>query len=78
MTLAIKDLSLFCQYYLKFLRKLCREPSNFLESKRKKLLSNAQHGFRPGLSTITALTKVTNDVYESMDNKTTSLEINPM
>lgn len=44
---------------------------NFLESKN--LLSCTQHGFRPNLSTVTALTKVTNNIYDNMDNKTISL-----
>ncbi len=45
--------------------------SDYLES--KKLLSDAQHGFRPGLSTVTALTKVANQLYENIDNKKISL-----
>lgn len=46
---------------------------NFLESKN--LLSNTQHGSRPGLSTVTALTKIVNDIFESMDKKKISLLI---
>ena len=45
---------------------------NFLES--NKLLNATQHGFRPNLSTITAgITKITNKIYENMDNKKISL-----
>ncbi len=44
---------------------------NLLEPKN--LLSNTQHGFRPGLSRVTALTKVVNDIYESIDKKKISL-----
>lgn len=44
---------------------------NFLESKN--LLINTQHGSRPGLSTVTALTKIVNDIFESMDKKKISL-----
>ncbi len=44
---------------------------NFLESNN--LLNATQHGFRPNLSTITALTKITNNIYENMDNKKISL-----
>ncbi len=39
----------------------------FLES--KKLLSNSQHGFRPKLSTETALTVITDEIYKNMDSK---------
>ena len=45
--------------------------TNFLESNN--LINCTQHGFRPNLSTITALTKVTNTIYENMDNKKISL-----
>ena len=38
-----------------------------------KLLSNSQHGFREGLSTETALIKVTEELYDNMDNKRLSL-----
>ncbi len=37
------------------------------------LLSNCQHGFRPNLSTESALLKVTDAIYWNMDNKITSL-----
>ena len=43
----------------------------FLES--NKLISNNQHGFRPKLSTETALTTITNKIYNNMDNKHISL-----
>lgn len=39
----------------------------FLESSQ--LLSNTQHGFRPRLSTETALTVVTNKIFSNMDSK---------
>ncbi|XP_045115984.1 uncharacterized protein LOC123507276 [Portunus trituberculatus] len=38
-----------------------------------KLLSESQHGFRPRLSTATALTVVTDKIYKNMDNKRISL-----
>ena len=37
------------------------------------LLSNSQHGFRPRLSTETALLKITDKIYNNMDNKKISL-----
>ena len=37
------------------------------------LLSNSQHGFRPKLSTETALLKITDRIYHNMDNKKISL-----
>lgn len=43
----------------------------FLES--NKLFSNNQHGFRPKLSTETALTVITNKIYNNIDNKQISL-----
>ena len=46
---------------------------SFLES--NKLLSNSQHGFRPNLSTETALLKVTDKIYHNIDNKKVSLLI---
>ncbi len=33
------------------------------------LLSNSQHGFRPNLSTESALLKVIDSIYRNMDNK---------
>ncbi len=44
---------------------------HYLES--KKLLSNNQHGFRPKLSTETALTVITDNIYNNMNNKSISL-----
>ena len=44
---------------------------DFLES--NKLLVENQHGFRPNLSTETALLTVTNKIYENIDNKKISL-----
>ncbi len=37
------------------------------------LLSNTQHGFRPRLSTETALTVITNKILNNMDSKKTSI-----
>lgn len=44
---------------------------SFLE--RDKLLSPTQHGFRPKLSTETALQVITNKIYDNIDNKQISL-----
>ena len=44
---------------------------DFLES--NKLLAENQHGFRPNLSTETALLTVTNKIYENIENKKISL-----
>ena len=44
---------------------------SYLEA--NKLLSNNQHGFRPKLSTETALTVITDKIYNNMDNKRISL-----
>ena len=44
---------------------------NFLENNH--CLSKCQHGFRPNLSTETALTVVTDAIYNNMDNKKISL-----
>ena len=43
----------------------------FLENNH--LLTNCQHGFRPNLSTESALLTVTNKIYENIDNKKISL-----
>ncbi len=43
----------------------------YLESQQ--LLSSSQHGFRPRLSTETALTVITNEIYNNMDQKNVSL-----
>ncbi len=40
---------------------------------KNKLLSNSQHGFRPRLSTETALTVITDEIYNSMEHKKISL-----
>ncbi len=45
--------------------------TTFLESNN--LLSNNQHGFRPKLSTETALTSITNNIFSNLDNKQISL-----
>ena len=42
---------------------------------KNNLLSHTQHGFRPQLSTETALLKVTETIYENIDNKNISLLI---
>ncbi len=44
---------------------------NYLEENN--LLSKTQHGFRPKLSTATALTVVTYEIYKNMDSKKVSL-----
>ena len=44
---------------------------NYLESNN--LLSNSQHGFRPRLSTETALSTITDTIYNNMDNRKISL-----
>ncbi len=44
---------------------------NYLES--NKLLSISQHGFRPKLSTESALTIITDNIYSNMDRKCISL-----
>ncbi len=44
---------------------------HYLES--SKLLSNSQHGFRPKLSSETALTVITDNICNNMDNKSISL-----
>ena len=43
----------------------------YLESNQ--LLSNTQHGFRPRLSTETALATITDDIYDNMDNRKITL-----
>lgn len=45
--------------------------TQFLET--NKLLSNTQHGFRPRLSTETALTVITDKIFSNMDSKKVSL-----
>ncbi len=40
---------------------------------KQQLLSNSQHGFRPRLSTETALTVITDEIYNSMEHKKISL-----
>ena len=50
---------------------IARQLTFYLES--KSLLSTNQHGFRPKLSTETALTTVTNQIYNNMDNRKISL-----
>ena len=45
--------------------------TSFLET--NKLLTNTQHSFRPKLSTITALTSITDKIYHNMDCKQISL-----
>ncbi len=56
----------------KVLEKIVAEQlSYYLES--NKLLSNCQHGFRCRLSTETALTTITDKIYDNMDNKKISL-----
>ncbi len=44
--------------------------THFLETK---LLSNSQHGLRPKLSTETALTVITDKIYNNMDSKKISI-----
>ena len=45
--------------------------SDFLEANN--LISNSQHGFRPKLSTETALLKISDKIYDNMDKKKMSL-----
>ena len=40
---------------------------------KNNLLSNSQHGFRPNLSTESALLKITDAIYRNMDSKRISL-----
>ncbi len=44
---------------------------NFLEYEQ--LICSTQHGFRPNFSTVTALTKITHNIHENMNNKRISL-----
>ena len=46
---------------------IAKQISDHLE--RNALLSNSQHGFRPKLSTETALTVISNNIYNNLDNK---------
>ena len=56
----------------KILEKIvAQQLNNFLES--NKVLSTSQHGFRPRLSTETALTTVSNKLYSNIDKKKLSL-----
>ena len=50
---------------------IANQLTDFLES--NKLLAENQHGFRPNLSTETALLTVTNKIYENIENKKISL-----
>ncbi|MEL6988474.1 MAG: reverse transcriptase family protein [Bacteroidota bacterium] len=50
---------------------IANQLTDFLESNR--LLANNQHGFRPCLSTETALLTITNKIYENIENKKVSL-----
>ncbi len=50
---------------------VAQQLSNFLQSNN--LIANSQHGFRPKLSTETALLTVTNTIYSNMDKKKLSL-----
>ncbi len=52
---------------------VAQQLSNFLQSNH--LIANSQRGFRPNLSTETALLTVTNTIYSSMDDKKLSLLI---
>ncbi len=55
----------------KFKKIVSNQLTNFLET--KKLLSNSQHRFRPQLSTETALTVITDKIYNNMDSKKISV-----
>ncbi len=48
-------------------KNVARQLSDHLEGNA--LLSNSQHGFRPKLSTETALTVISNNIYSNLDNK---------
>ncbi len=50
---------------------VAQQLSNFLQPNN--LIANSQHGFRPKLSTETALLTVTNTIYSNMDVKKMSL-----
>ena len=50
---------------------IANQLTDYLED--KKLLSNSQHGFRPRLSTETALTVITDNIYYNMDQRKISL-----
>ena len=50
---------------------IANQLSTYLESNY--LLSNTQHGFRPKLSTETALLKLSDKIYNNMENKKMSL-----
>ena len=50
---------------------LANQLTHYVES--NKLLSDSQHGFRPKLSTETALTVITDKLYDNIDNKKISL-----
>ena len=52
---------------------VCQQLMEHLENRN--LLSNTQHGFRKGLSTETALLKVSDEIYKNIDNKRISLLI---
>ena len=52
---------------------VCNQLMEHLES--AKLLSNSQHGFRKGLSTETALLKLTDEIYKNIDERKISLLI---
>ncbi len=72
MVRAIIDQFHYSPLYLRFLKKVtATQLVNFLESNN--LLNVTQHALRPNLSTVTALTKITNNIYENTDNKKISL-----
>ena len=62
----------YCLHSLKQWKKIvAQQLTTFLHSKG--MLLKSQHGFRPKLSTETALITVTNLLYSNMDNKKPSL-----
>ena len=54
---------------------VCNQLMEHLE--KNNLISNTQHGFHKGLSTETALMKLTDEIYKNIDEKKISILIFP-